>query len=93
MPTRGVNTINELIHRAKAHVFSLMMLYGEELTLGVALPPSLDRISNLIWACESDYATLEQKNLFADLIANENGDVVGNDNVFAENVFDNNVFY
>lgn len=89
MPTRSINTINELIDRAKAHVFSLMMLYGEQLSKGVALPPSLDRISNLIWACESDYATLEQKNIFADLIALTGDDVVGPDGLFADNVFVN----
>lgn len=89
MPTRSINTINELIDRAKAHVFSLMMLYGEQLSKGVAIPPSLDRISNLIWACESDYATLEQKNIFADLISLTGDDVVGPDGLFADNVFVN----
>ena len=89
MATRSLNTINELIDKAKAHVFSLMMLYGEQLSKGVAIPPSLDRISNLIWACESDYATLEQKNVFADMIARENGDFAPPDGVFASNVFVN----
>lgn len=89
MPTRSINTINELIDRAKAHVFSLMMLYGEQLSKGVAIPPSLDRISNLIWACESDYATLEQKNVFADLISKENFDFAPPDGLFASNVFVN----
>ncbi len=89
MPTRSINTINELIDRAKAHVFSLMMLYGEQLSKGVALPPSLDRISNLIWACESDYATLEQKNVFADMLASTNSDFSPPDGLFADNVFVN----
>lgn len=89
MPTRSINTINELIDRAKAHVFSLMMLYGEQLSKGVALPPSLDRISNLIWACESDYATLEQKNVFADMLASTNSDFSQPDGLFADNVFVN----
>ena len=92
MPTRSINTINQLLTRARANTFGKMMLYAENLSVGVSEPPLLFHLSNLIWACSSSYTTLEQKNKYADLIAKNGDDVVGQDGIFFNNVFNNDIF-
>jgi hypothetical protein len=89
MPTRSITTINQLLNRARANTFAKMMLYAENLSVGVSFTPSLDRISNLIWACSSEYATLSQKNEYADLISKNGDDVVSQDGYVSNGYWSN----
>lgn len=75
MPTRSINTINQLVHRAKSNAYGKMMLFAEYLSVGVSSFPGMFGQEILIFACESDYATLAQKNIFADMLAGNGEDV------------------
>lgn len=57
-------------------MFSKMMLFAEYLEEGVAQAPDISWQDTLTFACQSDYATLEEKNIFANMIAGMLGDVV-----------------
>jgi hypothetical protein len=76
MPTRSLISINQLVLRSKANMFSKMMLFAEYLEEGVAQAPDISWQDTLTFACQSDYATLEEKNIFANMIAGMLGDVV-----------------
>jgi hypothetical protein len=76
MPTRSLVSINQLVLRSKANMFSKMMLFAEALEEGVAQSPDISWQDTLTFACESDYSTLEEKNIFANMIAGIQGDVV-----------------
>ena len=75
MPTRSINTINQLVERAKSNAYGKMMLFAEDLSVGVSSFPEMFEQEILIFACESDYATLAQKNIFADMLAGNGDDV------------------
>lgn len=73
------NSVNQLIVRSKANSFNKMMLYGQELTIGLAEAPYLKTQSNLIFAASSNYATISQKNVFANKLSNLGDDIVSQD--------------
>ena len=73
------NSVNQLVIWSKANGFNKMMLYGQALTIGVAEPPYLKSQSNFIFAASSDYATLLQKNTFANKLSAAGDDVVFQD--------------
>jgi len=79
MPTRSLYSINQIVTRSKANMFAKMMLYASQLEEGVAERPDISWQDTLTFACESPYSTLEEKNIFANMIAGIKGDVVESD--------------
>jgi hypothetical protein len=91
MAIRTEKQIAIIVNNAKANMFAKMMDYASSLTIGVTDQPSLERQSNLIWACESIYADINQKNVFADDISRSRFDVVQDDGLGAPNLFVNDL--
>jgi len=87
MPARSQVSINQLVARAKSNVFSKMMSIGKSGTIGVPIDIPMARQLNLIWATESLYTTLSQKNVLADQIGKYGYDIVSPDGVFSNNTF------
>ena len=87
MAARNQSSINQVVVKTKSNAFAKMMSIGESGSIGVPIEVPLDRQSNLIWATESLYASLSQKNEFADQIGK-----YGYDNTSPEGVFSNNTF-
>lgn len=78
--------IDDIINTSKKNCFAKMMTYGGELNVGVATVPELKRQLVLIWAAESDYATLQQKNIFIDALTGLGLTTAPLGNLFASNL-------
>ena len=89
MAARGEKSIQILVENTKANAFAKMMLVGESGSIGVPINFPLVRHSNLIWATESLYTTLNQKNDFANQIGKYGYDKTIPDGVFSNNTFVN----
>ena len=73
------NSVNQIVKRSKENGFAKMMQFGESLTLGLSEPPYLKTQSNFIFAASSNYATIAQKNIFANKLSGAGDDVVSQD--------------
>jgi hypothetical protein len=87
MATRTESQINTIVKNCKANAFEKMMDYGAALEKGVAPTPSLTMQLNLIWGAENYYATLSQKNVFADNIGRLNLDATKPDGLGVNGLF------
>lgn len=88
MAVRTAYQIESIAGRSKANMFAKMMGYASELSVGVAAEPALFNQSNLIWGMTSLYATLDQKNVFANIASGFKNDVTGPDGLGAPNLFE-----
>lgn len=91
MTIKTQTQIDRVSKNVKANMFSQMMLYASKLSVGVAEPPTAYMQSNLIWAMDSEYATLEQRGLFADTASGLKMDIVSSDGLGVPNLFEPNL--
>ena len=87
MPLRSLNTINQSLKRSKANEFYKMMVYADNLTIGVSSLPYLVEQSNLIFSLGSEYSTDLEKNIFADRLGGLGDDIIPPHGVFSYNLF------
>lgn len=87
MSVRTQSQIDAIIVRAKQSSVNFMMVYGQNLNVGVAaVPPMLKMQLVLIECTESNFATLVQKNLYVDTLLKYNLAPITGSSLFASNL-------
>lgn len=72
MALRTQESIDSIVLLSKQNCFAKSMTYAANLSVGVAVMQPAKMQEVLIWATESDYSTLVQRNLYCDILLGNN---------------------